>query len=48
MLQTGSNLPVGIYETRGRFTGIITLGGPNGTVVDERDLISTLRQFTIN
>lgn len=48
LLETGSNLPLGIYETRGRFAARVTLGGPNGTLVDDRDLRSTLRQFTIN
>ncbi len=48
LLETGSNLPLGIYETRGQYLARVTLGGANGTVVDSRDLRSTLRQFTIN
>jgi hypothetical protein len=48
LLGTGSYLPLGIYETRGLFHARVTLGGPNGPLVDERDLRSTLRQFTIN
>ena len=48
LLETGSNLPLGIFETRGQFNARVTLGGPGGTVVDNRDLRSTLRQFTIN
>ena len=48
LLGTGSYLPFGIYEARGRFHARVTLGGPDGPVVDERDLRSTLRQFTIN
>jgi hypothetical protein len=48
LLPTGSNLPLGIYEARGRYHARVTLGGPSGTLVDDRDLRSTLRQFTIN
>jgi hypothetical protein len=48
LLETGSNLPLGIYEARGRLFARVTLGGPNGAEVDDRDLRSTLRQFTIN
>jgi Intracellular proteinase inhibitor len=47
LLPTGSNLPLGIYEARGLYNARVTLGGPNGTPVEDRDLMSTLRQFTI-
>jgi hypothetical protein len=46
VLPDGSNLPVGTYEAQGSLTGMVFLGAAR-TRVDEDDLVSTLRQFTI-
>lgn len=48
VLPTDSNLGLGIYEARGEFLAGVRLGGPNGPAVDDRELMSTPRNFTIN
>lgn len=47
VLPDGSTLAPGTYEARGRFTPFVDLL-PARTPVDDRELESTLRQFTIN
>ena len=47
VLPDGSNLPAGAYEAQGLLNGMAFLGAGR-TPVDDRDLESTLRRFTIN